>query len=176
MTLSHDAARLLLGRVMSLVSAEVYARASRRKFNQIGAIKFDADVRSLVSLFEGLCAGIEMDRAGEDGARGGGGGSPQGGGGSGTGSTGFGNGGQHGSRGGAGRGRREGIPDGEGVRAKFSKLSQMAFVLALETVDDIEDCWAEGALVSPPLGADTLRKIVGMRSDLPAGAAKSLCL
>ena len=147
----------------TLVSAEVYARASRRKFNQIGAIKFDADVRALVSLFEGMCAGIDMDGAGEAGARGQ----------------------QHGS-GGAGDESSKGLsratdggrgsPASEGVRAKFAKLSQMAFVLALETIDDVEDCWAEGALVSPPLSADTLRKMVGMRSDLPEGAAQSLCL
>ena len=61
------------------------------------------------------------------------------------------------------------------MRAKFAKLTQMAFVLSLETVDDVEDCWAEGALASPPLSADTLRKMVGMRSDLPQGA-ESLCL
>ena len=65
---------------------------------------------------------------------------------------------------------------GEGVRSKFAKLSQMAFILALETVDDIEDSWAEGDLASPPISQETLRKIVSLRSDLPSDAAESLCL
>lgn len=64
----------------------------------------------------------------------------------------------------------------KGVRAKFAKLSQMAFILALETVDDIEDCWAEGDLASPPISQETLKKIVSMRSDFPSDAAESLCL
>jgi hypothetical protein len=45
---------LLMSKIMSTVTLEMYARASRRTFTHLGGIKFDGDVRSLLKLFESM--------------------------------------------------------------------------------------------------------------------------
>jgi hypothetical protein len=54
LTLCIDSFNILISKVMSTVTLEMYARACRRKFTHLGGIKFDSDVRKLLALFKSM--------------------------------------------------------------------------------------------------------------------------
>ena len=130
MVLGQRGADLFLDATMSLVATEIYARASRRKFNHVGGLKFEADVGAIIAVFT-QTAGVSGTGGGSSGAA---------------------------------------------VREKFAKLSQMAFILSMETSMDIAECWMEGGLAKPPITQKGVRRIAGLRSDFAEGEAEGLVL
>jgi len=54
LTLCRSGFHVLIHKIMSIVTVETFARASRRQFTHLGGIKFDNDVRSLQKLFSNL--------------------------------------------------------------------------------------------------------------------------
>jgi len=112
---------LLLSRVAGYLAKQLEPRLRRKRFNALGALRFDADVRALVGALAG----------GGDG-------------------------------GGGMRGR---------VRARLTRLLQMARLLTVDAAAEAAELWDGGrggcAGAAWELSADEVRAVLALRVDLP---------
>lgn len=62
------------------------------------------------------------------------------------------------------------------VRDKFSRLSQMAIVLGLETAQELLDYWGDESSITWRLSAGEVRAVLSLRTDFSRDAVLSLPL